>query len=394
MRRLALAVVLMVAMAGRAAEDWPGFRGPNGDGTVARLPETWSVPKLVWKAAVSGECHAGMAVAEGLLVTPDHDGESDLYRCLDAMTGQEKWVRRFANGRELQYGPAPRANPLIRAGRVYVQSAFGELRCLDLKTGATLWERDFRKDLGARGVPTWGFSASPILAGGKLIVHPNNLAALDPETGKTLWEGPAAGPNYSTPITGVFGGVEQVITFDGNSLGGWELAGGRRLWRLPVESEEGYIVPSPVNVGGRLLIAPGKEGSRLLGFDAQDRVLPDPLAANERLASEVPTPTIISGRILAAPGLFLLDGELKPLWQSDRKDRALRDDVHIIASKDRALAFNTKGQATLLAVRANTVDTLGTQKLCERTLMHPSIAAGRIYVRDAAAIHCYDLMGE
>lgn len=389
---LCLLALLCAATACRAADDWPGFRGPNGDGTVARLPETWSPPKLLWKQPVDGECHAGMAVAGGVLVTPEHDEKEDLYRCRDARTGAERWVRRFANDREMPYGAGPRAHPLICGERVFVMSAFGEFYCLDLKTGRTLWEKDFRKDFDVRAVPTWGFCGSPILAGGKLLMHPKNLAALDPETGRLLWEGKASATNYSTPIAGRFGGVEQVITFDANSLGGWDLATGTRLWKLPVANGHGYIVPSPVKVGPNILIAPGDEDAQLLGFNADGRIEPEPLAASGRLSSEVPTATVAGARILgAAPGLVLLDAKtLKQLW-SNRKERMLRGDLHIIAARDRVLCFTTKGQMALLAIKPDRLAILGSEKLCEKTLIHPSIAGACIYVRDAENVYCYGL---
>jgi hypothetical protein len=375
----------------QAADDWPGFRGPNGDGTVAELPQNWSAPKLVWKQPVAGECHAGMAVAAGLLVTPENNENDDFYRCRDAKTGAERWVRKFPNGREMPYGAGPRANPLIHGGKVFVLGAFGELCCLDLQTGRTLWQKHFRKDFGVRAVPTWGFCGSPVLAGGKLIVHPKNLAALDPDTGKLLWEGHASGPNYSTPIVGTFGGVEQVITFDTASLGGWQLTSGERLWKLPVSNDRGYIVPSAVKVGPRILIVHGEEGGQLLGFRAKGQIDPEPVATSDSLLSEVPTATVAGDLILAAaPGLVLLDGkkDLERLWKSS-KERALRGDLHIIVARDRALTFNAKGYVALLAIKPDKLELLGQEKLCEATLMHPSVAGGCIYVRDAESVYCY-----
>lgn len=390
-KTLCLSIVFWTSVAaGDAIDEWPGFHGPRGDGTVARLPADWSAPKLLWKQPIAGECHAGMAVAAGALVTPEHDEKNDFYRCRDAATGADRWTREFPNDREMQYGAGPRANPLIHEGKVFVQSAFGELYCLDLKTGRTLWEKDFRKDFGVRAVPTWGFCCSPILAGGKLIVHPKNVVALDPDTGRLLWEGTASGPNYSTPIAGNFGGVDQVITFDTKSLGGWDLGSGQRVWTLPVANGRGYIVPSPVKVGTHLMIAPGDEEAHLLRFRAQGQIEPEPVATNDGLSSEVPTPTVAGERILAAaPGLVLLDGrKLQQLWKGN-KERSLRGDLHIIVANDRALVFNTKGTAALLAIKPDRLEILGQEKLCGATLMHPSFAGGCIYIRDAEAVYCY-----
>ena len=176
----------------------------------------------------------------------------------------------------MEYGPGPRATPLIYEGKVYVLSAFGELYAFDLKTGETVWQKDFIKDFGAAKAPKWGFCGSPLVAGGKLIVNPGgktSLAALDPATGKVLWEGAGAGPNYSSFLAGTFGGVEQVVGHDDASLGGWDLKTGKRLWSVPMEIEPdaGYIVPTPVAVGGKLLVADQKNGTQLFAFGKEAR---------------------------------------------------------------------------------------------------------------------------
>ena len=62
------------------------------------------------------------------------------------------------------------------------------------------------------------------------------MVALDPDTGRLLWEGKASGPNYSTPIAGSFGGVEQVITFDAAVAG--RLGPGQRPAALEVAGRQ------------------------------------------------------------------------------------------------------------------------------------------------------------
>ncbi len=53
---------------------------------------------------------------------------------------------------------------------------FGDLT-YELKSGKTVWQKDFVKDLGAERVPNWGYSASPLLAQGRSIVNPGGKAA-------------------------------------------------------------------------------------------------------------------------------------------------------------------------------------------------------------------------
>ncbi len=375
---------------------WPGFRGARGDGTVARLPkEMPKGPKLVWKVKVAGECHAGVAVADGVVVTPDCDDQNDYYRCVDAASGAERWKRTFKNGRSLQYGPGPRATPLIFKGKVYVLGAFGDLHCLDLKTGKTVWQKDYRKDLGARHFPTWGFCGSPVLAGGRLIIHPDKLVALDPESGKTLWQGEASGTNYATPLVGTFGGVEQVIDYEPAALSGWELKTGKRLWSTAVEPESGreYVVASPVRVGPSVLIMPRRGDVRLLGFRAGGRPERKPAAASKEFTSETVTATVGGGLVLGAGrGLACLDArdKLTLLWR-EGGPRALRNDPHIVLDGERALTFNKEGLAAVVAVRREGPALRGAARLCRPTLMPPAVVGPRIYVRDDEAFYCYDL---
>ena len=321
------------------------------------LPQKLAEPKLLWKKPVAGECHAGIAVAGGRVLSPDCDAQNDYCRCLDAADRRRRRVRTFANGRELQYGPGPRATPLVAGGRVYLLSAFGELSCLDLTTGQTVWQKNYQDDFSAARIPEWGFCGSPVIARGKLIVHPQNVLALDPATGTLLWEGPASGPNYATPIVGTFGGVEQIVDYDPVSLGGWNLQTGKRLWKLDVPHELGYIVPSAVKVHTRLLVQPASNEALLIQFDEQGRAQAPPVAESRQLTSAVTTSTAVGERILCVgKGLVFLDAGdgLKEQWNGSQ-ERSLRGDLHIVASDNRVLTFNNKGQLTLLALEGHQV---------------------------------------
>lgn len=67
-RRTAAFLALMAACGPAAAEDWPRWRGPRGDGTwnAPKLPEAWPAGGLrtVWKQPVGGG-YAGVTAADG-----------------------------------------------------------------------------------------------------------------------------------------------------------------------------------------------------------------------------------------------------------------------------------------------------------------------------------------
>ncbi|MGC8001492.1 PQQ-binding-like beta-propeller repeat protein, partial [Salmonella enterica] len=71
---------------------------------------------------------------------------------------------------------------------------------------------------------------------GKLILYAGGpqaaIVALDPATGKTIWRAPGNPPGYGSLVVGTLGGKRQLVGHDATSLGGWDIATGRRLWKL------------------------------------------------------------------------------------------------------------------------------------------------------------------
>jgi outer membrane protein assembly factor BamB len=383
--------------AGAAASEWPGWRGPDGTAFSPDVPRQMPAKKLLWSQAMSGECNAPLACAEGVVIAADYGAAKDHWRCFDAEKGTPLWDCSYENTHEMDSGSAPRATPLIHQGKAYLLDAFGTLRALDLKKGTVLWKKDFLKDFKAGEPATWGYCSSPLLAGGKLIVNPGGTggaaAALDPDSGKVLWTSQEGRPNYASFIAGAFGGVEQVIGYDETSLGGWDLATGRRLFSLPVNPGDGYIVPAPVKVGDKVLLATEQGDTHLYAFESGGRIVQAPEGGNKDLYPEISTPVVWGDTILGATeGLVLLDPKdgLKTLWRYD-EDPSVGGLVHFIVSKDRAIAFCDNGIMLLLAFDRAEARILGKEKLCGRTWVHPALAYGKLYVRDSKTLFCYDL---
>ncbi len=116
---------------------------------------------------------------------------------------------------ERQYPPEKRggagnaaATVVCDGSRVFVLFGTGVVASLDVD-GQLLWARHLEG-------PTQGFghSASPVLAGGRLIVHLQNLIGLDVHTGKEIWrhELPA---KFGTPAVTRIGDDDVVITPSG-----------------------------------------------------------------------------------------------------------------------------------------------------------------------------------
>ena len=383
------------------AAEWPGWRGPHGDGFSPEVPRRLPPKKLLWSQPMAGECHAPVSVGGGRVLVADHGNERDYWRCFDATDGTPVWTYEYANAEEMDFGAAPRAAPRIYRGKAYCLNAWGELFCLELAGGNVVWKKHLAREFQQK-TPTWGYTCSPLVADEKLIVNPGGkggpVAALDLETGNVVWTGEGDGMNYSSFIVGAFGGVEQVVGYDELTAGGWDLKTGRRLWSFEVDSSYGYIAPTPVAVAGKLLLTSDQEDARLIGFGPSGKIAQEPEGFNEDVAPEISTPTVWGDVILGAcTGLVLLDPSpskdgkpLKTLWIYDAED-AVSGLCHVIASEDRALVMCEDGQLLLLAADRQSCQILDRMKLCDKTWVHPALAGGRFYVRDTTMLYCYDM---
>jgi outer membrane protein assembly factor BamB len=180
-----------------AGEDWPQFLGPhaNGSSTETGLLDAWpgGGPPRIWEKAV-GAGYSAPSVRGSRLVLHHRVSNEEVVECLNATTGKSLWRYSYTSEFIDPYGynNGPRATPLLTTNACFTFGAEGKLLCLDLETGRVRWQRDTAKDWE---VPTafFGVGSTPILESGLLIVmvggQPNSgVVALDPRTGKTVWQ--------------------------------------------------------------------------------------------------------------------------------------------------------------------------------------------------------------
>jgi outer membrane protein assembly factor BamB/ABC-type phosphate/phosphonate transport system substrate-binding protein len=385
----------------QAIEGWPDWRGPRRDAHVPRLPaQLPEKAKFVWKKAAMIGGLAGLSVSGGRLILAERDfgDENDVYRCLNADNGELLWRVEFLARGTLDYGQSPRATPVIHDGRAYLLGAFGELRCVHIATGESIWKRNLPREFKAE-LPTWGMCSTPLIVDDLLIVNPGakdaSLVALDCITGRTRWTTPGLPAAYSSLICGEFGGRRQIVGYDRSSLGGWDVKTGERLWKLVPPNEGDFNVPTPIAVDGGLIVSTENNGTRLYRFNESGRIIPKPAAEFADLSPDTMSPVVACSRVFGAhQGLHCLDMQngLAPLWH--RADDSLGDYATLIADEERVLVITVRGELILLDAKADECTIISRLRIFdedEDVYSHPALVGTRLYARGGSSVVCVDL---
>jgi outer membrane protein assembly factor BamB len=367
------------------------------------LPDSLSPePKIAWRKPLTGEGLGGVAVAAGKVFVVDRDvtDKNDIFRCLDAASGTEIWAFQRPGAGKLDYGASPRATPLIADGRVYVLSAFGRFYALDAAKGDLLWSKNLRADYAAVDDLVWGTASSPLIAEGKLILNPGgphaSLVALDPKAGEELWRTPGAPSAFSSFIVvRIKGQPPQLVGFDKDSLGGWDLASGKRKWTLPPVEKGEFNVPTPIFDGERLIVSTEIGCTRIFEFDDEGVIKPKPIAENFDLAPDTHSPILTAGRLFGAwQNLYCLDAAngLAEVWKST--DIAYSEYSTILASPTRVLVTTQNADVILIDAQGKTYEEKGRWKLWPKEsglYSHPAVAGEHFFVRGSRELLCIDL---
>jgi enterochelin esterase-like enzyme/outer membrane protein assembly factor BamB len=262
-----VAVFLGIACAAPAAADeWPGLRGPNHDGSArrgSRFGAGPGAPVVRWRVRL-GSGYAGVAVSGGRAVTMFSDGGDDVLAAFDEASGKELWRIRIAERHKGMSGSfdGPISTPTIAGGRVFALGPAGHLLAADLAKGRLLWRVDLPVREGARK-PELGFASSPVVAGGVLVVQigaalGRAIAGFDPSTGQRRWTVGDDAVQYQSPVVVRVGERGIVVAVGDARLIGIDPATGRVFFDHPHGGEPVWIsvasaVPMPAG-NGRLFV--------------------------------------------------------------------------------------------------------------------------------------------
>jgi len=383
--------------------DWPGFRGAERNAVVhdCEISTDWNAapPRQVWRQRV-GPAWSSVIIVGDRLFTQEQRGEFEAVVCLDLHTGREIWAHQdLARFWEAVAGAGPRATPTFDNGRIYTQGATGILNCLDAATGKRHWSRNVAEEAHARP-PQWGLSASPLVVGGVVIAYAageagQGLLAYRIESGEIAWTAPAGRNSYSSPQFATIGGQPQILFLSDDGLVGLEPATGARLWQFgsPTPGAPLSIQPRPLNDSQILLASPGDMGLALIELARRG----DTWAAEKRWGSRALQPSF-NDFVVYRGSAFGFDEAIfgcldletgKRRWKQGRYGHG---QVLLLRDQGLLLVLAESGEVVLLAANADKHVELGRFQAIEgKTWNHPVVAHGRLFVRNAEEMACYEL---
>lgn len=389
-----------------SAVSWPQWRGPTRDGHVGKLPDRLpDEAKVIWRQPLRSAGLGGIAATEKYVVIGDRDATNnfDEFRCYRATNGEVTWTVQYPAVGRLDYDNQPRATPLIHNDKVYLLGAFGDLSCVDLPTGVIDWQFNIIALFDGDKELVWGTCSSPLIVDDKLIVNPGgpeaSVVALDPKNGDVIWQSPGARHAYASFIVASLGGVRQLVGYDQDTLGGWDISTGNRLWTLKPTHKGDFNVPTPVAVNGKLLVSTENNFTRLYSFDANGHINENPAAVNSELAPDISTPIVVGDRVFCVNDhlyCLSLKDNLKPVWIAD--DDAFGSTAQLIASEDQLLLVGIGGELLLIdptsdkflvASRLSLFDAAKSKQT--QLLSYPALVDSRLYLRGENELVCLEI---
>jgi len=399
-----------------AGENWTSYRGPTdqGDCGSADLPVRWSESdSVVWKRAIPGKAWSSPVIWGDRiwLTTAPEDGTQLSAICVDKNSGkivQNKRLRAVAGPQYCHpFNSYASPSPVVEEGRVYVSFGSPYTACLDSGTGEAIWQRTDFVCNHFRGA-----GSSPFIYRNLLFLHFDGsdrqyLAAMDKDTGKTVWKtdrtvdfqdlDPATGKPgrdgdyrkaFSTPVIAEVQGKPVLISLGSMALYGYEPLTGEELWRVEaVGSHSGACRPV---LGHGLVFCPMGAGLELWAVRPDGRGVVTDTHVVWKYKRGVPRrPSLL----LVGDLLFMVDdGGVatcveaktgKEIWKQRLGASYSASPIH---ASGRVYFFDQDGKTTVVEA-GREYKVIATNRLEDGFMASPAASGSALYLRTKSALY-------
>jgi len=383
--------------------DWPSFRGPDRDGraTGITFATNWSdeAPRELWRQRI-GIGWSSFTVIGDYFFTQEQRGDAELVVCYEVATGDEVWINSLPVRFDESHGGGPRATPTFHEGNLLVMGAMGALQCIQGTTGETVWKRELTDDADVE-VPMWGFSSSPLVVDGLVVVFAGgadgkSVLAYDLQSGDPVWQAGDAAHSYSSVHFATIDDIPQLLVPSNFGIQSFAPGSGKLLWQFekatPID-DPACIQPLMPDSNTVLLSSEVIGTQRLEVHHTDADCTVEQGWANKKFRPSFHDAVIHEGFA------YGFDGRLFVCIDTATGDRRWKSKRHggqvlLLPDMNALLVLTDKGDVILIEATPEAYREIGRFKaLNGKTWNHPVIADGKLFVRNSEEVACYQLPG-
>jgi outer membrane protein assembly factor BamB len=402
MRRAGQFVLAAVGLVMVGGADWPGWRGPRGDGVAddGPYPLRWGPSENIrWKAEIPGRGHSSPVVCgDRVFLTSCREAEKRrILLCLDRRDGRTLWERTVLTAPpepKHEFNSYASSTPATDGRHVWVtflDVPHVRVACYDLD-GNRIWMTSPGEFHSIHG-----FCASPVLFEDLVIVncdqddHPAYIVALEKATGKERWR--ADRPNrirsYCTPLLIEAAGKPQLVLSGSKSVASYDPRSGKQWWVIDGPTEQ--FVASLVYADGVLCLTGGFPEHHILGIrpDGEGNVTNSAVLWHEhKHVAYVPSPIAVGKNffLMSDEGIASCrDVRTGKLHWSERLGK--RHHSSPVAANG-YLYFTAEDGVTSVVKASERFERVARNSLGEDCTSSPALSNGEIFLRGVKHLYC------
>ena len=390
----------------RAANDWPQWRGPNRDGTVAgfSIPGVW--PKSLdkqWSLDV-GHGYSSPVVADGRVYQLSRQGDEEHVQCLELDSGKTVWRAGYpaagaVHSAAASHGIGPKSTPVVAREKLYTLGIGNILSCFEAQTGKLLWRKTFEGRF-SKPAPSCGASMSPLVEGELCIVHVGHdrdgaMYALDADTGEQRWAYHGDGPGYGSPIIVSLAGTRRIVAPVSRFVAVFDIDSGKVLWREPFPTHSTQNIITPLDHRNMIITGGIGQPTVALGLgQGEGAATMERVWENEAVQLHMSSPVLFESKLyglsrMKAGHLFCLDANTgEALWQGEGR---FAENAAILVVGNLLAILTSDGKLIFAEPTATGLDYLAEYPVdpSGRAWAHPALCGKRILVKGEENLICW-----
>jgi hypothetical protein len=402
---LAALVLVGLLLPSAAAENWPCWRGPRGDGTSheSGIPRKWdgqAMENVDWRVPVPGVGHASPIVWDDriFLVTCMEDNQDRNLLCLERASGKTLWTQTVVRSpleKKHRLNSYASSTPATDGRQVY--ATFLDEDHMVVAAYDMHGKRQWRVRPG-EFYSRHGYCSSILLFEDLVLVNGDHdgdayLVALDRETGETVWKTPRENKtrSYCAPIIRQIDGRTQMILSGSKCVASYDPRDGSRHWIIDGPTEQ--FVASLVYNGELLFMTAGFPEFHIMAIrpDGHGNVTDSAVVWHtQKGCSYVPSPIVGGG---GKYFLVVSDTGIASCFEADTGHRhwMKRIGPHYSASPisaDGLVHFLSDEGVTTIIRPGEEFQIVAENALGEECYASPAVNRGQILIRSEKHLWC------